>query len=296
MATAILNLPLKPLAVQAPVGDTAISYDASDLRLLTGAACNRPGRLGPGDSFNINPRAAGANWSIDILPGQVVVAPTGYSQYVPDRYLVSLAARTNIDMSTFNLAPAATRTHKVWIAVDDKTIGGSINGGARIIVTEDTGSGAPNPTAAVYMQLGTVTIAPSQSNIGVANMTTTLQRAARGTQPFNVTFLNTHVGGDGTAGSTPLSYSLDGNVVRFMGSVKPPGIGKFNVGTVYTVANVSNASYRPSYGRYGLCVGDGPGIARVVVGTNGDIVITPYAGNPAGMAFASLDGFSYEIN
>lgn len=290
MATVTYSLPLTPMMLQAVVGDAAISYAGSDIRLLVGSIYTRSGRVGPGDSLMLYPRLAGADWSVDVQAGQAVIY-AGPNLYAPERYLISLAARTNVPLTGFNFAPAATRTHAVYLVVDDKNISGTLYG-ARIIITEDTGSGAAAPSASYYSQLGTVTIAPAQSNIGSANIVNLLPRAARATPATAPSYYSGFAAGGGTGQG--LLYSLDGNTVKLQGCVVRSS-GNFAAATVYTVANIP-VGYRPAYQRYAMTGANlGPAMARVGVSTGGDITVTPYGANAADMTYVALDSFSYEI-
>jgi len=296
VATVTSNLTTTPLALEAVTPDTPIQYHATDLRQLIGAVFPRYGRLGPGDALMLYPNQAGANWSVDVQAGWAIFATPSNPTYAAERYLITVPTRTNLSLTTFNLNPAATRTHKVYLVLYDKAIAGS-GYSAALMVTEDTGSGAPAPTAgtyANYAQLGTVTITTGQSNIGSTNVATTLGRAAMANGPFTVTYLNSMVGGDG-AGGPGLQYSLIGNTVRFQGNVKPAASGAYAAGGVYVVANVP-VGYRPTATRVMLGASSGPTLARILVGTTGDISVTPFASNASNMSYVSFDGVSYEIN
>lgn len=292
MATATATLGY-PLALEAVGGDTPIQYHAADLRELIGATFPRYGRLGLGDALWLYPRAAGADWSVDVQAGWFICAPPTNPNYAAERYLITVPTRTNIPLTGFNLAPAATRTHKVWVVLNDKAVSGTTYGSS-LVITEDTGSGAPNPTGATnYALLGTASIGTSQSNIGSANLSTTSGRASTATLPTTVTYLNSMVGGDGSGGPG-LTYTVNGNTVSLSGNVKPAGAGAYAAGGVYVVANVG-VGFRPAYNRVMLGGSSGPTIARIVIGTSGDISVTPYAANASNMSYVSFDSVSYEI-
>lgn len=292
MATVWYDLPLQPMMLEAVVGDDAIVYNASDIRLMLGALYPRPGTIGLADALWLYPRAAGANWSIDVQAGQAVIA-ANTNAYAPERYLVTLAARTNLSLVGFDTAPTLTRTHKVWIAVDDKSTSGTTYKG-RIIVTEDTGTGAPNPVTSFYTQIGTVTFAPGQSAITASNLNTIILRATHATYEYEVLDYHTGYEGGNGVGGQELRLSLDGNTVRFQGCVKRES-GHMDVGTVYTVAKVP-IGYRPDVQRLGVAASHAPNIARVAINTDGDIEIHPYSANVTDMDYVSLDGVTYEIH
>jgi len=296
LATVSYDLPLSPLMLEAVVGDDAIVYNASDVRLMLGAMYPRPGRIGLGDALWLYPRAAGANWSVDVQAGQAVIQGNA-SSYTPERYLVTLAERTNLSLAAFNTAPTVTRTHAVYVAVDNKETSGTTYG-ARLVVTEDTGAGAPVPTASWARQLGTVTIAPAQSNIADTHLSTFMLRASTGTFAFNVELPNVGIYAGFTGGSPYGSpdprFSLTGNTVRMSGAVRRTS-GNFAVGTTYTIGRMP-VGYRPRHYRLGLATASGPNIARVTIGTDGDIAITPYGANLSGMEYVQFDSIAYEID
>lgn len=283
MATATLALPINPL----PLQDASVSYGGYDLRLLLGAMYNRPGRLGLGDGLTLLPRLAGANWSVDVQAGQAVVSGTA-NTYAPERYLVSLAARTNISLAAFNTAPAATRTHGVYLVVDDANYTGATFAGRIVVVEDTTGSGTTAPAGSFVLQLGTVTIGTGQANIAAANLATTMPRAGRNTPSAAPSYYT----GFGT-GAQVCGYSLDGNTVRLQGTVQRTS-GNFASATSYTVANLP-VGYRPTATRIGLGTsGAAANLVRILITTGGDIQITPFtAGGDA--AYVALDGFSFEI-
>lgn len=290
MATATLALP-NPLPIQALGGDTPISYGGQDLRWLIGAMYHRTGRIGFADTMWLYPRLAGADWSVDVNAGMCIVGVNAATSYAPERYLVTLAARTNIPLTGFVTAPAATRSHGVWVVVKDASQTGAGAGyGASIVVTEDTGAGAPNPTGSFFLRLGTVTIAPAQSNIGTANLSVSLQRGARGTP---VTALNYASGFatfvSGTIGQA-VSYSVDGNTVRLQGTVYRTA-GNLIAGTIYTVGTLPSSA-APKYARQAIILGGGPWPLRCLAATSGDIQITAITNDAT---YASLDNFSFEI-
>lgn len=302
MATTPLALPT-PLAIQVLSGDTPIQYGGQDLRRLLGAMYNRVGRLGLPDALTLIPNPAGANWSVSVMPGQAIVAGAfGTGTYTPERYLVTVpyASGTtpiNISLAAFNTAPAATRTHDLWLVVNDASQTGVGAGyGAQLIVTEDVGAGAPVPTGSYMHRVGSITIAPGQSNIAAANLTTTLQRASRATPVTPVTyaagFVTTASSVSGATGmGQALSYSVDGNTVRFQGSVSRTASAAFTPGTDYVVATLP-VDVRPKYTRFMSGATAGPDGFRVKVYTTGGVEISPM---DTDFLFAPLDGVSFEI-
>lgn len=307
MATTPFALPT-PLAIQVLSGDTPVAYGGQDLRLLLGAICNRAGRLGLPDSVTLIPNPAGANWSVSIMPGQAVMFPTMWpavpaNGYNPERYLVTVPYATgttpiNISLTGFNTAPVTTRTHSVFMVIKDASqTGVGVGYGASLIVTEDVGSGAPDPTGVSFShRIGTVTIAPGQSNITAAHLATTMQRASRATPITAVTYLSGFITtASSVAGATgmgqALSYSVDGNTVRFQGSVSRTAGAAFTPGTDYNVATLP-VDVRPKFTRFMSNATAGPDSFRVKVFTTGEVEISPM---DTDFLFAPLDGVTFEI-
>lgn len=302
MATTPFALPT-PLAIQVLSGDTPVAYGGQDLRRLLGAMYNRTGRTGLSDSLWLLPNPAGANWSVSITPGQALIAGTfGNGTYTPERYLVTVpyASGTtpiNIPLTGFNPAPLTTVTHNVYIVVNDASQTGVGAGyGASIVVTEDIGSGAPIPAGSFNHRIGTVTIAPGQSIITAAHLATTMQRASRATPITAVTYLSGFITtASSVAGATgmgqALSYSVDGNTVRFQGSVSRTAGAAFTPGTDYNVATLP-VDVRPKFTRFMSNATAGPDSFRVKVFTTGEVEISPM---DTDFLFAPLDGVTFEI-
>lgn len=299
MATATYagTLPL-PWAVQAKPGDPAQDYGGQDMRYLLGAMYNRTGRIGLGDSLWLVPNPAGADWSVSVTPGQAILAGAGGSgTYAPERYLVTVPYATgttpiNIPLTGlgWSLPPVGTRVHAVWVAVTDASVSGT-GYKTSLIVTEDTGSGAPNPTGVTYIfKIGTITMNPGQTAVGLGSLATTMQRASRATSITALSYASgyaTYV--SGTIGQ-PLSYSVDGNTVRLQGTAYRTA-GDMVAGTTYTVGTLP-AGYRPAYARILPGVTVGPVAFRCVVATSGDIQVTAIGTN---IAYAAFDGIAFEL-
>lgn len=293
MAVVTSTLPYKPLYLQAVGGDTAISYGAYDFRVALGAIWPRTGALGAG--MRVLPRSLGANWSIDVDQGYAVLGNTS-SGY--DRYLVWLEARTNLNLNgVFVTAPAATRTHRVFVAVYNKAVIGT-EYAAKLVVTEDTGSGAPVPAdnPAYYMELGTFVIAPSQVSVGSANISNTIRRADQASAAFDLPLAANILSGATATNGGPPRYQLGGNRLRFNGTVvRTSGADFLGPPNVYTLGTLPEG-YRPKYERYCTGVGHNGNTWRLTVRTSGicDATLPPYFGT--NISWLSLDGCSIEID
>lgn len=162
MATVTEAFTTVPFFMQAYTGDPDILYSAADFRRFLLAVKRRPGVLGSVD-FAVQ-QADVVGWGVKISPGFAHVYGTANS------YLVQLTTVPTVSIASFDTAPTTTRVHKVFIAVYDKTISGDVYQG-QIVITEDVGGGAPNPSGAVaYLPLATITVAKGQSNIQNKNI------------------------------------------------------------------------------------------------------------------------------
>lgn len=164
-----------PYAMQATGGDDALEYEAQDQRLAV-AAHGEQGAATTG-ACKVSQRGAGANFSVDIAAGQYVVK--GDSTTGEGSYVVTLTGTVNLTMPS---APAATRTHRVIIGVENKeTAGGSVYA-AYVDYQEDTGSGTPalaataEPLALVTMTSGM----PSITDAAITDARVPLDTRARG--------------------------------------------------------------------------------------------------------------------
>lgn len=273
-----------PLYLQAVSGDTALTYSADDFRELVQALVGRAGRLKDASSLWVSQRLAGANFSVDVWAGAAMVG---------DGYVVTNYARRNVPLTGFNTSPVATRTHRVLLCVYDKAVSGTAYE-ARIAVTEDTGSGAPdpsdNPTA--ILELARFTIASGQTSVADANITMTASRGTLGTTATTFTFSAGFSDATSITGGV-VRYWVAGNTVRLQGTVKRTS-GDFIAGTGYVIGNLA-AQYRPKYPRYLAGVGYVGRTFRLAVGTNGDVTVSS-ASTGGDLQWVSLDGLSYEID
>lgn len=297
MATVISALTLKPLFIQAAGGDTAIPYDGYLARVLLGAIWPRTGIVTT-DSFTITPRAAGANFSVDVAGGMAVIG--GAADL--DRYLLHQSAPINVSLTTFNTNPAATRTHKVWLAVYDKqkAAAGTLYQAA-IVVTEDTGAGAPTPSGDSYMhslQIGTVSITTGQASIGTGNIVNLLRHASSSSSGHYAIPISANIA-DATATTsldTPRALRV-GTLVHLSGGFVRTSGAAFAVNSTYILGNVA-APYRPDSDRFLVAPASAAGSShatyRLTVRTTGNLeALTP---NDWAPPWLGLDGLTYELD
>ncbi|MDP8971154.1 MAG: hypothetical protein M3N52_11810 [Actinomycetota bacterium] len=301
MATVTHVLPVKPLFLQAVGSDTPIEYPADVLRHLVGAVWREAGVLRT-SHFAVTQRAAGADWSVDITSGYAVVGGGVGNQ----RYLVYGAGTTNMPLTTFNTAPTATRTHKAWLVLYDKAVSGALYE-AQFVITEDTGSGAPTPpnSPSYYFQLGTITIAPAQSNISSAHIGDTRPLASLNLsshlqlghlrQVDNLTLETGILNGSGTHGGETPKVTLYGHTVALRGTIMRSSDLAFQAGSTYTLCNLP-AAYRPAAIRRMLGAGASAATSsydwRCQVEPSG--IVYAYINNAYSPTYLSLDGIYFE--
>lgn len=210
MAAVTYPLPSMPYFLQRKPGDgDPIVYSAAEFRRYTAALDRRVGVLGAGD-FSVD-QALTVGWSILVNSGYAHVgAGTAH-------YIVALPDDVTVPLTGIPVAPGGTRVHKVWLCVNDAlTIGTGY--GASIIITEDTGAGAPEPAdVAASLLLAHLTVNTS---------TTTIQRA-------NITNVAPYGGGTGDWFDLSSSIALPFEPQDLHGTQFPPGFrGKYSDGHV----------------------------------------------------------------
>lgn len=119
-------------------GDAAIEYSAREMRLPLDAAFATEGVCGIGH-FAVTQRAAGANQSVDIAPGIVVVS--GDVGTFQGKYLLRNNAVVNFPL-TVGLPVSGTRRHVLVVRVNDKQIGASTYTPDFFLVQDAIGAGA----------------------------------------------------------------------------------------------------------------------------------------------------------
>lgn len=292
MATVSATLDVKPFFLQAVPGDPAVEYTATDMRLMLGAMFPRNGVVGTG--LRVSQRATGgAGWAVDVAPGWHLAG----NSTDPERYLVRNPTVQTLTLTGFVTNPAATRTHRVWINVYDKSAIGS-EYAAKLMITEDTGSGAPVPTdnQLFAMELATFSIAPAQANVTDANITNVVRHAGQGTLDLTIPLQSGVAGPQGTiVGGTP-RYSLQGSTVTLSGVITR-ATGDFLSGSVYTVATLP-VGFRPKTNRYCAAVGESAVPLRITINPAGQIALSSMSSTflPPAYSHVSLDGISFELD
>jgi len=294
MGVATTALPVRPLFMQAQLGDPALPYTAEDFRNLIGSMNSRHGAIGPPTSFTVTQRGAGANFSLDIQPGWYIAAAADATTYDTRRWLVRLATTLNVPLQPgfTTTSPGVQRTHGVWLAVNDKSIAGSVAAyNAEIWLTEDEGSGAGAPITAAAHQLATFTTGPGQINISTANINNGSWRRAHpgATGKMAVSFNAGYASADVTAAVGPARWYMDGSRVHFDGGVRRLA-GDMAAATTYTAFTLPRHAW-PLHQKYLIGIAENNTHWRMTVATNGQCIVTPSALT----GFVAMDGMSYDL-
>lgn len=152
-----------PLWMQPQVGDPAIPYSALTDRQLILSLWDTEG---PVFGLEVTQRAAGANMSVDVSPGQAII--TGNDVSPQGTYFVSSDEVENLVIP----APpvSGTRIHRVVAHVRDKLYDGTQTTYDWVLsVLEDVGSGTPDPAPSA-ISLALVTVAAGQISVTDANI------------------------------------------------------------------------------------------------------------------------------
>jgi hypothetical protein len=296
LATATFPFTTVPFFMQAYAGDPDIYYTAADFRRFFLAVKRRPGILGSVDFAVQQDDVVG--WSIKVSPGFAHVYGTGNS------YLVQLSTTASVSLAGFNTAPAATRTHKVFVAVYDKLISGSLYQG-QIVVTEDEGTGAPDPSGAVaFLPLATVTIAKSQSNIQNKDVKNIADHGGSSGAYYDLQsrgMINAgYESADSIVGSAPPRAIFHDGYVRLSGAIGRANGVLFEAGSSHDILSLISA-LRPRYNVHLHCGGNN-GTLGAQLNINPDGTVWLYI--PAKIGTTSytqpnwiyLDGCTYDLD
>lgn len=283
-------LPLRPLFMQATGTDPVINYTAADFARLTTANWLSPGIITP-TSFRIE-QAATPGWTINIRSGIALVGT----------YLVQMSATYVLSVATFNTAPAATRTHYVYLVVYDKNTSGT-EYAARIVAVEDTGAGVAPPTAAATLLIGSFVISPGQSSILDANISPKPVNASDATDfvLLNPTYLYSYITNAGGA-FAPARVRYGSGKVYLSGAVKRVDGQSFISAFNHNIGFLPEW-LAPRYDTYvtGACStntdgtgGTGPLSYRLQIDSTGQLVAQVETGFTPDYLF--LDGIQFEVD
>jgi len=294
MAESRYTLPNKPLYMQAQTGDTAIDYSAADFRTLLSNMYPTPGILDSG-SFLVG-QSAVVGWSLKVYAGSAILA-AGYE--------VQQASSVGLSLAGFNTTPTATRSHRVWLAVYDKLINPSLTEySAAVVITEDTGAGAPTPAGATgYLFLAYVKISPGQSNIQDENIYDYRYHASPGSGVIPLYLKPGHLDAAASSNVAPVGMSYRNGRAYFTGGVRRDSSTPYTSLDGFEFAVVPNGM-QPRYEKYLLAatstedlVGGSPVstlTARVLVRPDRTAALVLGENNFTHYVF--LDGLSYDLD
>jgi hypothetical protein len=295
MAVVTSTLAQKPLFLEALSDDPEIQYTAAELRLLTGAIWSRSGIV-TNTAMRVSQRAAGPAWAVAIGAGFVVLDGAGV-----DRYLLYQGSGLEIPLTGFDTTPAATRTHKVFVVVYDKLVQGA-GYEAKVIITEDTGSGAPTPalnSPVSVLQLATITVSPGQGSIQDGHIHNTVRHAGFGGSHTIIALSDNIADASVTMELGQPRVIRSGTTAKLQGGVRRTSGNDFDAGATYILGRLDDA-YRPNSTRYviGTAGADLPAAKaytyRLTIRTNGNLE----ADIPDGYTpnWLGLDGITYELD
>jgi hypothetical protein len=139
-------------------GDTAIQYDARNVRALIDAVCWAEGVVRSGD-LKVSPRAEGANFSVDIAAGKAFIS--GDATTAQGKYLQQNIGKANVGDSTMFAAPGSgTKKYGVWLQINDKQSGSSTSYDPQWVIRDWTLS-----PLTLAIPLAVVTVSAGQSSI-----------------------------------------------------------------------------------------------------------------------------------
>lgn len=291
MATVTATLPVLPFFLQASDEDPTIYYSAADFRQFTSALIGTPGIM-TAASFYVD-ESSPVGWSVTVGAGSACVG----------NYLVRMTSAVTLSLLTFNTSPAATRTHKVWLVIYDSLITeADINAdnasdyNARIVVTEDTGSGAPAPeNATAYINLATVSVAPGQSYVRASDITDARPHAAPGAAPFVLTLAEGVTDAAGSANTSPVRAKYMNGQVTLSGAVTKAG--GFAIGEQFLLATLPK-NFRPNRKKFLAGAAGSADVAtdawRLTISTVGSMFAWIPSGTGPGVLF--LDGIVFDLD
>lgn len=298
MATVEYTLVNAPYFLQVATG-APLYYSAQNFREFTSALLRRPGILGA-SQFRVVP-TTDIGWSVKVTAGYVnIPGVNAGSQNLGGNYVAYLPTGSADILLPMRPPGSGTRTHKVFAAVFDPLYQGNATV-AKIIVSEDTGAGAPDPVgAAGFLQLGTVAMSTGQSNIQTANIVNTAQHGGSGGNGTLVTLAN-GIANDGfAAGANWLRAKYRDGTVRYSGVIRKADDTAFG-NTADIVIGTSPPDLIPARTQYltGVCSRNVTGAIgtmtwQFTVATNGNLIARVPPGNaPLNLIF---DGMTYDLD
>lgn len=294
----------RPYFMQAGPTDTDIVYTADDFRLFQSIVLHRTGILDAGAMRVTQADVVGMKIKVAVGAASLGAGQSGV-------YAVMLPGPVEISVASFNTAPPGLRTHAVWVAIYDKLLSAIGDYSGRIVVTEDTGGGAPDPQSLTWnggaitsLQLATFTLGPGQSNIQNANiLNDTLHGGMAGgfISLGNPTYLNTGFSDNATSGTAGFRVLYANGAVRLSGSIKRTTAGQMftAAGSPYVIGRM-HPHYRPKLDRYLTCATTldadkgSPYTCRLKIEYDGTMTLNMAVGQSCSAVI--FDGVSYDID
>lgn len=276
------DLSAKPLYMQALAGDTVINYTAAEFRNLNEAVFYTPGVITP-TSFLVE-QADVVGWAIKVRPGYACT----------QGYFVSSGADITVNVSQLNTNPAGTRTHRVYLLVQDKVLNGT-GYNAKIVVSEDTGSGATLPESTASILLATFTISPGQSNIQNSHITWRPRHASQSGTFVNVAdYMTGYKSADTGYATGPAQFRFGSGRIHMRGGIMQNSGSPF-LKNSYTLGILPLIA-RPKYDVRVSAATSSSYPWRLYIAPDGTFTATlsPATGDEPQYLF--LDGVTYEID
>lgn len=283
MANVFSNpLSIVPLFMQTPPGVPEINYSAANFRSLIEVLFYSPGVCTP-TSFAVT-QADTAGWAIKVAPGYAAT----------EGYFITSGGAITVNLTGMNTNPASTRTHRVYLLVQD-----SLNNGsgfyAQIAVGEDTGAGATLPPCTASLQLATFTISPGQSNIQNSHITARPRRAsdAGGFVPLADYLVSTFASANTVLESVaPARLHYGSGRIHLSGALRRANGTAFTANS-YTLGTLPMMA-TPKYDQHLISASSGNNPWRLFIGRDGGFGATINTGDDP--AYLYLDGLEYEID
>jgi hypothetical protein len=238
--------PLATTDYDAPLWLQALTYPAGVDRDLIDAVFATGGVIGGGD-FLVAPRGAGANMSVDVAAGKIVVPGTDVS--LQGKYVGRMKNTVNVPIAA---APAAglTRIDLIHAHIADATVIGSglnsLSIETPVVGTAVSSGWTVPPTPASSVALAQITVASGTAAITAGLIVDVRPRAT--TPAANLTQAGSTVGTTDAggnmvktnypvafrAGTTPVVVITSGDVVAFQGHMVTDVRYTDNVGFAFT--------------------------------------------------------------
>jgi hypothetical protein len=151
-----------PIWIEAASGDAAITLSARQYRTVPDAIWASEGVVGSGD-LTVSQRAAGANMSVDVSAGMVVILGEGTTNQ--GKYVMRNTGVYNVTVAA---APASgTRTDLIVAQLYDKQADGSSQYGWDIVSVANTTTPPPSSVALARIALTSTTTSIANSIISI---------------------------------------------------------------------------------------------------------------------------------